>query len=200
MLLKYFLSLVFVLTLSLSSYAQGFRYGFKAGIDENRIITNQSRIKGSEFGLRNTEFTTGFNINFLMEYQSARKFGFSVEPGFIRKTELVAYKTTTELNYLQLPILLDYYLSEKMVASVGPNFDYRIKSFKNYPYAPNRLDFGGIIAFRYSVGNHINLGIRYGQSLIPFDTLELTDNDGNLLNQKLKLFNQYFQVNVAYKI
>lgn len=121
--------------LSITIEAQGLSYGVIVG-------TNASTMKMMNVP-KEIEYTTmyapilGFNVNGFVSYKSKSFWGFSLEPGFIRKGGVqlfdymnsqyleIHYKVRNEFNSIELPVLFDIYLNRIFYISAGLEFEYR---------------------------------------------------------------------------
>jgi len=187
--------------------AQGIKFGFLVGYD----ISKNSFTDMPDNPLNPKYYPMiSFNVNGYMGYKSTGLLGFSVEPGFIRKgysQKFQAGKVRYQLQYLQMPVLADIYITEKLFLSVGPEIAYllntRVKT-KNDAYLSNYLykrqfELSGIIGLNYKITEKVDFGFRYNHGLTNTREIIYTDDQG-LLIAKPKEFNQYFQLIVRYKI
>jgi hypothetical protein len=187
--------------------AQSFKFGFLVGYD---IV--KSSFTNMPDNPNNPKYypMISFNANGYIGYKSSGLLGLSVEPGFIRKGYLkknTAGKVRYQLQYLQMPVLMDMYFTHKLFLSLGPEIAYmlnaRIKT-KNDAVAINDLynrqfELSGIIGLNYKITEKVDVGFRYNHGLTYTREIIYTDNVG-LLIAKPKEFNQYFQVIVRCKI
>jgi len=112
-----------------------------------------------------------------------------------------------KLNYLQLPILADFYFTDKFFVSAGPEFAYMISSQKNVPpiatgfidFTENAFEISGLIGLNYSISKKVDLGLRYNRGLTKISILQWTDGYGPVIGES-KVFNQCFQFLIRYKI
>jgi hypothetical protein len=189
-------------------FSQDFKFGFIAGID----IT-KSHLKDKP-DIQNLDYypMISYNLNGYIGYKSSRPWGLSVEPGFIRKGFVFKNEQygniRSQINYIQLPMLLDIYLTKKICLSAGPEIAYMINAklkLKEHNPGSNtdsydkRFELSGIIGLNYKITEKFGVNIRYNHGLTY--TRELTQFE-NLVNSTTipTEYNQYFQLSVRYKL
>lgn len=188
--------------------AKDFKFGALGGLDiANSRWTNKPDFTGDSH-IFNPMLS--FNINGFIGYRSNGRFGLSAEPGFIRKggrasENLGNYRL--ELNYIQMPLLTDWYLTDKWMISIGPEFAYLIKAVAksknfsnnitdNYDY---KFEVSGLVGVTYSIGKHTDLGVRYNHGITRVLETTWTDMSG-IQTGVSREYNQYFQFLLTFKI
>ncbi len=173
-------------------WAQGFSFGVKTGIDLVRISAHLN----SSDRLGHPDPAIGFNINAIIEYRMANKFGVTMEPGYIRKGYSKALShsgdadNVVKLNYLQVPILLDYHVTEKLAISIGPEIGF---SLSDSYFRRKKVDLSAVLGVNYRLAEHFEAGLKIGSAITPSyqakptSTLTYTE------------YNQYAQVSIAYR-
>ncbi len=170
-----------------------------------------------------------FNINGTIEYRFHGAWGIAAEPGFIRKGSVVdgdnhhLYRRfNLHLNYLQLPILANFYWTDRFFISIGPELAYLINKDGNVPslsddYTPyqkevyiiftpfeeNAFEISGLIGVNYSITKKIDLSFRYNHSFTyfaetPWFNHRYPPEEGPMGYSKD--YNQYLQFIIRYKI
>src|SRR5665811_747062 len=133
-----------------------------------------------------------FNINGSIEYKISKIWGIEAEPGFIRKGGTVdginRYHSTIKmrLNYIQLPILANLYITKKFFVSIGPEFAYMINSQGNLPdngtgfddFKENAFEISGLMGLNYSIYKEVDIGFRYNHGLTNISILKWTNGFG----------------------
>ena len=190
---------ILIIFLTIEINAQEFKFGLTAGVD----LTNARRIYVNS-PQPYCYPVISFNFNGYMGFKSPGIWGFSVEPGFIRKggkrTDISideSFFTPTapyHLDYIQIPLLADFYITEKLYMSVGPEFGYLIDAKAVYSNGDNvslpgykRLELSGLIGLNYRVLEKLDIGVRFSRGL--------TDT-----NKYDKEYNEYLQILFRFKI
>lgn len=201
-----------LLSFKTNIFAQEINYGLLGGIDfANARLTNKPKANGDS---RIFHPMVSFNVNGYIGYKISRLWGLSAEPGFIQKGGVMLYDKENkddnkrlQLNYLQLPILVDFYMGEKLFLSVGPEFAYminaKLKSKDNLQdiskFYENDFEISGVLGINYNIHANFDIGIRYNHGLTYSSILTLRDADGASIGES-KEYNQYFQVFVRFKL
>ncbi len=210
--LKILIIIVFTLQLGLNLQAQKIKFGFLSGL----VITNARVANKIEIYKDYRVFypMVSFNLNGYIEYKISKTCGIAIEPGFIRKGGVVRYGVNhymsvikLQLNYIQLPILVNLYCTNKFYVSLGPEFAYLINSNKNLPetatgfyyFKENAFEISGLIGLNYSISNKFDIGFRYNHGFTNISVLKWTDGYGPEIGQS-KVYNQYFQFIFRFKI
>ena len=183
------LSTALMLSLFSVANAQGFAAGLKLG-------TNVNKIQGQSF---NDKFTYGYGAGGFVQVGLGKKWGIQVEgvfnqvnadtsDQFSQLYKIDAAKITSiKLNYLSIPILLNYHLSKGIVLQAGPQYGILLSQSKN-------ILENGKDAFR--TGDFSMLGglqlqfssIRiYGRYAVGLTNLNDIDNKDKWKNQSIQL-------------
>ena len=108
--------------------AQNLKFGFTSGLD---ITNTKLSTKPNRINIGNDPFPiVAFNINGVISFKGQKFWGISIEPGFIRKgwkTRGDYYEQKIQLNYIQVPILFDIYVTERIIISTGTEANYLVK-------------------------------------------------------------------------
>ena len=181
--------------ISSSVWAQGFNFGVKAGVD---MVSNHIHFKKNEsFTPISVKPIIGFNVNAILNYRLSEEIGITLEPGYIQKGWTAKHRNIEKIifNYWQLPILVDYHLSEKWALSIGPEVAFYKKKYQHDPR--EALELGGVLGVNYRISEHFATGLRAGSAILPSLSLNLTDINGNDIG-KYKEYNQYLQLSLEY--
>ncbi len=206
---KIFLIVIGIVMISCSTaFSQNFRFGLVAGFDmANWNITNIP--EGHIDNLLYEPIIT-YNLNGYIGYKKSELWGLSIEPGFMQKgsrrknyDKFIRYN----LNYLQLPVLLDYYIFDRFYISIGPEFSYLLNAkIKSNDYINDvttlfnrRFELSGLFGLNYMIGNKLEFGIRYNHGLSYISKI-IWSNDFGVIDGESKDYNQYFQVVLKFKI
>ena len=209
--IKYLTLIVLVIFSGMSLKAQDFKFGLVAGFDvANSRITNKP---DSVSDSRAYYSMISFNVNGYIGFKSASFWGLSIEPGFIQKGGIIQYKDNrdkdvrVQSNYIQLPVLLDLNLTDKLFISIGPEFAYMINtkgkskdlSVDITDLYDNEFEISGLIGINYNIIKNIDLGLRYNHGLTYIQEFTYTNALGETVGEG-KVYNQYFQLLVRFKI
>ncbi len=77
------------------------------------------------------------------------------------------------LMYLQLPLLVDLYITKKLFVSIGPEFAYLInakakskdQSADIKDWYENTFELSGMIGVNYNIFERFDIGLRYSHGL-----------------------------------
>ena len=189
--------------------AQNLNYGFQAGFGISKPQLAENSFSSSQVFFS----MASFNLNGHIEYRFPGMLSISAEPGFIRKggavdgINRIMENFKIQLNYVQVPILANFYFTDRIFVCVGSEFAYLLNTDGNLdfnqdaftPFENNAFEVSGLAGVNYSISKRIDLGFRYNHSLTPFPDVHWTDIYGEELGQA-KAYNQYFQLIARYKI
>jgi hypothetical protein len=194
----------------ISSNAQNLEFGIKPGLGTaNMHITN---LPNPETNSDIFSPTVSYSINGSMNYKSKGLWGFSFEPGLIKKGWVSNKENDNEnkigLYYLQLPILADFYLSDKLHFSTGPEINYLLNAKNKSSYGTEKItglnrkiELSGLISVAYNILGNLEIGISYGHGLTQIsDKIYWVADEYNEDTKELKDYNQYLQFFIKVKI
>ena len=122
---------LFLMTL-ISLNAQNLEFGIKSGVGGAQI--HLTDLPDSEVNSYLISPILSYSINGTLNYRSKGLWGFSIEPGLIKKGWISNKDYHDEnkirLHYLQLPILSDLYLTDNLYFSIGPEINYLLTDKK----------------------------------------------------------------------
>ena len=184
--MKYICLYLTIVVLGLNSInAQNVTFGVKGGL-------NLASIDRYINGQPDPKFRTSFHIGGFVEAPLWNKF--SLQPELLYSGQGFRIKYSDEvyvqkLNYLNLPILLKYYISERLSVETGPQMGVLISS--NVSDYEKKIDFAIDFGLAYKMEMGLGFGIRYNFGLSYFD---------NFSNSDSPPFNKHrvFQISVAY--
>ena len=181
-------------TLTSLSFAQGFHVGVKAG-------ANIFKVDGSSM---KDEFTFGYNLGAFAELGLSDKVAIQPEVMWNQTNYRTGSKFSDiypegsndvkgKLNYLSIPILLNYNVAKFFTLQAGPQFGILIDQdkslFKNGQEAFKKGDFSMLGGVQLNIGS-LKLGGRYVVGLANI----------NDIDNKEKWKNQGFQVYLGTRI
>lgn len=192
--------------------SQNFKFGALAGIGvTNSHITN----KPEEIGDALIFYPMiSYNFNGYIGYKSARFFGLSLEPGFIQKGGVQTYdkndkndNVNIKLFYIQMPLLADFYITDELFVSVGPEFAFLInakakskdQSADINDWYDNTFELSGMVGINYNIFTKFDIGLRYSHGISYSNKLIWTDIEGNVVRESNE-YNQYWQFILRFKI
>ena len=207
---KFFLSMIFIF-LFFAGYSQ-YHFGIKAGLNINKqkfspnLNSNSNGQNAHDvFGYINT-----FHFGVTGDYFINNSFGitsellYEVKGTHYNKTEL-SPGFDHKLTYISLPILLDYSIFKSLTLQAGVETGYLLKTEDTYKQTEgilddidqfNRLEFSGIVGFKYNLPANVYLSIRYIHgitSLLP----DLINRDANE-EHNIDLLNRTYQLSIGY--
>jgi hypothetical protein len=114
------------------------------------------------------------------------------------------------LNYITIPVLLDYKLTDKLIFQIGTELGYLISANKQGTDVSNfwdqKLDFGITSGLKYLLFSKFNVQLRYTHglsSVVNFDKFvfgDQFDQNGNIISSEhnAKFQNRAFQLSIGY--
>lgn len=163
---KLLLAAILMLAISVNakSWAQGFYFGPKAGLNLSTLSSlsnSQALIKG-EVGL-------------MMGYQVGNAIAIQAEALYSwqgARTEDRGTKMNISLDYLKIPIIAKIYLIGGLNLEAGISFNILTSALTNSDIYSGKLDglngfdFSIPIGVSYVIGNRFDIGLRYDISLV----------------------------------
>jgi opacity protein-like surface antigen len=191
------ISLLILIFISLSSvYGQtsvNLRSGMNIATTKNLISFPENRI--------------GWYGGFSFQVPIAEKLIFQPEILYSSKGDRSEHFDGTynskRLNYLNVPVLLNYQIDKKTFLIFGPEFGYLLSAHLLFDGVgvnstnryPSRFDAAACIGLQYCIIQNISLDIRYNYG---FNTLYSVDAEGNRYTD-INGANRVFQIGVNYK-
>ena len=212
--MKKVLTIVVVIFIAVTNLnAQSIDVGLGAGLGISNInITNSPNSQQTDFSS-----IVSYNINGYLSYKSQGFWGFSLEPGVIKKgwnmsNDVDNSESKIGIYYIQLPALSNFYLSDKLYFSIGQEFNYLLSAKNKFKNDNNsgtsdlmnftKFEFSAIVAINYKINDNFDIGFRYSHALneVANDIL-WGDYDGNAENFiESNDYNQYFQIQLKMRI
>jgi hypothetical protein len=167
--------------------------------------------KPSTFGLKlSPRYSYGFGIT--IQEQLNKFFAFQIEPRLVAKGYNIDFGSGTcdiyKNNYISLPTLIFFHPLHNLTIELGPEFAYLINSkTRNYPAGSfydykspyqKHFELSLISGISYTFFNRFDFGIRYGNSLTPYEKGKVIVNEdpfstGTFDNITYKIINRYFE-------
>ncbi len=161
------LVLLFTFLLSLTINAQDVLLGVKGGLNLSQITSQK----------RDTRFAYHYGIMAEFRVENER---FTFQPeilysaqGYTSRSRAIHQTYTEKYDYIAIPVMFKYYLSDELNLQVGPQFSFNVKSERGYENnngsssqeidkrALKTFDFGIGAGVGYKFTNNLNLSIRY---------------------------------------
>jgi len=140
--------LLIVLLVSFFGFSQDAKYGVRAGYNISNLDFDGTPI------LKNMH-RNGFMIGFFAEYDLSKTILFAPELQFSAEG---AKHDALKLDYLQVPALFKFQISNKIALAVGPQVSLKVHKFedgiKNFAYS-------GVGGIEYSLSYQLFLDARY---------------------------------------
>jgi len=173
-----------------------FSFGVKAGV-------NQNSVRGDRDPFR-IESSTGFHIGAYGSFPLFKKLSLNPELQYIRK-QSVAFGRNQ--NYLEVPILFNYQISNRFVLELGPAIGQEIYTRRTTSgrraitvrLYDTSLDFGMIGGVKYKASNRISIAARYNYSFLPFDEIMFNNGPAYFI-ETYRFYSQNVQLSVMYRI
>ncbi|MDB4297351.1 PorT family protein [Flavobacteriaceae bacterium] len=185
------------------------KYGIKAGINyTNNVVVN---IKSED-----NKYLTSFNSGLFAKKTLNEFLGINTELLFSRK----GYKIDSDenanpssegnlhLDYINLPLLLEYKPNEKFGIEVGTELGYLLSAKSKFEsqtidvsnFWDNKFDFGLAIGANYSLSEKFFLNFRYihGLTSVIKDVQVQTDPFSEPVDSNIKFQNRTFQLSLGY--
>lgn len=160
---KTVLLLAFVM-FSLYGFSQNAFYGVRAGYNISNLDFEPEVPAGVENAHRN-----GFAIGFFAEYKVSGDLSFAPEIQFSAEG---AKEEFIRIDYIQLPLLLKYQLSESLSIGLGPQVGLKGHDYED---GQQNLAFSGLGGLEYKLSDEFFLDLRYSYGLT-----NIFDDDTNL--------------------
>lgn len=158
---------------------EGFEYGVKFGLNLADLITDESKISP-----RPT-----FHLGAELEYRLDNQWGLQTELVYNRLGNVrrgtneagVKFDNTLALDYINIPVLVNYYISEGLYINAGPQVGFLVRADQEETLGfdstrqsvaskYNSIDFSGVFSVGYLTEWGFNVGLRYQLGFI--DVLE----------------------------
>lgn len=178
------LSTIAIFGMTNSIDAQNVEIGLKTGL-------NISNFTGGDAD-RNSVFD--FHIGGLAEFKLSEKFSLQPELLYTRQGSEAENLVKIKLDYLAIPLMAKYYISEKFSIEAGPQVSFLINdkaefndgSIPDTDTDASSFDFGLNIGFGYNINTNLFAQVRYN-----YGVTTITENPD--------IKNSVFQFSMGYK-
>ncbi len=189
-------AVLLIVSISTASFAQGVSFGIKAGVN----FANQS-YEDSNFSL-SPNGRTGFHGGVYLTGMLTDNFGIQPEIYYsMQGSEINILSTNTKVNvdYLSVPVLLRYNITDFFNLHVGPQFGFVMKAetktgntTADFKDDIKSADIGGAFGAGVDLPFGLNGGVRY---VLGFSNIS---NDDSSDDTKIK--NKMFQIYLGYRL
>lgn len=198
------------LGVTVTAQTQKVKLGVKAGLNVSSLAFDESELHSSN--------KTGFTAGIMVEIPLVKNF--SLQPELLYSQQGTQnsfsdsdvtnsnYKSTIELNYLNIPVMLKYYVIKGLSVQAGPQIGILLKA--NNKYQDNFLGYENKESFDlkdYSAGidTSVNFGLGYQfkdkfytdlRYNISYSNVFKDGDTNHFINSDMK--NRVFQVTIGY--
>ncbi len=189
---------------------QKVKLGVKAGLNLASLNFDESELNSSN--------KTGFTAGFMVEIPMAKNFSLQPELLYSQQGSKTSfsdkdvtnshYKSTIDLNYLNIPVMLKYYVVKGLSIQAGPQIGILLKA--NNKYQDNFLGYENHESFNlkdYSTGidTSVNFGLGYQfkdkfytdvRYNISYSNAFKEGDANHFINNDMK--NRVFQITIGY--
>lgn len=178
-------------------------FGVKAGMNINNVTTTDlpNFISSVE-----TMSTVSYHIGLYVQFELNEKFSIIPEMQFTQRGYATEYaeKVRTNINYLEVPVLVVYSPIKLVSVELGPNIGFKISS-KTKPdglgeISYESIDFGLSTGLMFHITDKVSLVGRYYHGFTSIAALYLSDTGNGSFDEASKTFNRSFQIGIGYKI
>lgn len=189
-----------------NSFAQ-IKYGIKAGLN---YVNNVQGIGEENIN----KYKISYHFGGYSIFEISDKIGIQSEILYSNKgykfdaTDL-SREGNLNLNYINLPILAGYSISNSFKVNFGPEFGYLLSAKSKFDSSTvdvgdiwdNNIDLGIATGIALDLTSKFMIEMRYSHGLISvIDEVELTDDFGSPTGETIKFLNRTFQISVGYNL
>lgn len=183
--MKKIVVLVFILFMGLQNInSQNTSYGITTGY--------QSTVMKIKFlGLSQSQGFDGFFVGLFADYSISDKFSIQPEVHFSQ-----VYNDGESLDELMIPVMVKYYVNDKLYLQSGPFLDYIIEESEGF----DKFGFGLGIGAGYNINDKLFASIRYSFGLNQRLTVDLVDDFGSsITSSDVSTKLNFLQIGVGYR-
>jgi hypothetical protein len=192
MITKLFFRQMCLLLLTLNIYAQsskkdeGIKMGFKGGLNVSNFLSSD---------IEKQSFRTSFHVGFLAEVIVSDKVSFQPELLFSSQGN-VGPETKQKYSYINVPLVLRYYVADQFSIDAGPQLGFLVDSFSRGNSGNKSISDQTIFDLAIGVGgtyelkNNLFFQGRYNLGLLNVNGADNSDT--------LKYQNSVIQLSVGY--
>lgn len=181
-------------------------FGLKSGVNYSNIDFNSGIETIDQVAKETTKPKLGYHIGAFLQIPFSEKLAFKPEFLFSTQGQKVNFESNAlQLNYLKVPLLIEYRFIEKLGIQFGPTIGYLLaakskvdgNSFDAKDFYNNSLDVGISGGLFWQLTNHLRLNATYyhGLNSISKD-LVFTDAMGLPIAEPAQYQNRVLQIGV----
>ncbi len=186
-------------------------YGLGGGIGMSHVVWEGIGASLDDLGVLSNDPIVAYGVHGYIGIRPSHRFGLSFEPGYSRRggkvgllPEVVPVDATWKMDYIQLPALLDFYVTDRISVSAGPELAWRVNSNAEYlgvvsASLDQKFSAGILAGIQVAIHDNVEVGVRYHRALTPAASIDLP-GIGAWIKPKLSLKNQYVQVMARYRL
>ncbi|MEP3387275.1 MAG: porin family protein [Reichenbachiella sp.] len=202
-----------ILLLSISIFISFIAYSQNIGIKAGLNYVNNIMDPNTNGVNDNNSFRIAYHFGIYGKFFVEDKF--FIQPELLYSNKGLTFDETSStskanlhLNYINLPVLFGYQLTENFVLAFGPELGYLVSAKSKFDSQTtnvdeiwnNKFDFGLAIALEYNLSEKFNLGLRYTHGLTSvIKDIGMTDEIGNPIGEA-NARNRSFQLSIGYRI
>lgn len=194
--MKNFLLILFALfSYAVNGIAQ-VQFGIKGGLNLSDVVINNYINPDAE-----SDFDTkaGIHGGVFASTDLNEKFGLSAELLYSNKG--VKAHSRINLHYINLPLLLQYNITDEFRVEVGSELGYLFAAKSKFGDERNiwnnKLDIGLDVGVQYLIWQNIKAGLRYNAG---FSSIIDTMNSNQTSGETIKYLNRVLQLSVSYQL
>lgn len=201
-----------LLCATVTAQTEKIKIGIKAGLNISSLTFDESELESSQ--------KTGFTAGVMAEIPLAKNF--AIQPELLYSQQGMKfsysdaevsnshYKSTVTLNYLNIPVMLKYYVAKGFSVQAGPQIGILLKANNNYQDNflgyENREDFN-LKEYSNGIDTSVNFGLGYqfkdkfyadARYNLSYSTIfkEANPTGNYIINTDMK--NRVFQITIGY--
>lgn len=187
--------------------AQQLRFGLQTGPAISQISTPNK----PDVDPRTYHPKLGFQAGVFISYETAEKWGLSLEPGVILKGSDQRIDNASHLDirlaYLQVPVLASYQIAPNIRVLAGPEFsclldatfEDEVMTYDMNAIYDRDVELAVLIGLQYRLAEKVELGLRMSHALTYATNLTWTGDNGEPAG-KTNEYNQYLQLLLRWNI
>lgn len=189
---------------TISAYAQ-FSIGPVFGASLTNVSENHSSIQNDDSTLPTFHYYAGIDVSNRFSKKIIGSLGLQYQArGF--KYDVVSPVEDIEMsfNYLSVIPNIEFKPLPSIGITAGASIGFKLSERSNddditslFEYA-NPIDIGGMLGLKYYFNENFYLNLSYFNSLVSISDFEVSDENGNISEDKLRSLNQSLSLGVGY--
>ena len=170
------------------------RFGFRIGANYSTIISDDFELIAAGTGTSTSgaeEYRIGATAGFFAEYPLTDLLSIQPEIQYSTQGNL---NQELRLNYIQLPVLLKFNLSDVVNFHIGPQGGFKVWEWERNDVYSN-FEFSALAGLGINITDNFFTDLRYS-----YGFTNIFDDAGEFGDQELKGVNSYFQLTLGYRM